>query len=187
MIRIHRFPISVATYHARGKRNVFPDIDDCPQPDCPYRGRLWRHGFYCRRAITLTAVFTIVIQRYLCPMCGRTVSLLPSFLAPRFQYTLGALLWLLRAVGVAGRSTRDAVEAWRAEGGCPELNRQHVQFLLRRLERQAGVCRSLLGVGEEAPIAVQLAERVLSAADMKEFAERVWIRWQRPFLASSAL
>lgn len=184
MIRIHRFPISVATYHARGKRNVFPDIEDCSQPGCPYRGRLWRHGFYTRRAITPAEVFTIVIQRYLCPMCGRTVSLLPSFVAPRFQYTLAALFWLLHSVHAVGRSTRGTIEAWRAAGGCPELSRQHLQFLMRRLQRQAAVYRLLLGVGAEAPVAVQLVERVLSAADMEAFSERLWLHWRRPFLAS---
>lgn len=183
MIRIHRFSLPVSTYSALGKWNLFPQIYDCPQPGCHHRGRLRRHGFYSRRAIALDGVFTVFIQRYLCPACGRTVSLLPSFLAPRFQYTLVAVMWLLHGLHGMKRSMRAVVRAWHDEGGCPELNRQHLQFVERRLRKQAAMCRLLLGVGDDEPVGAQLVRLVPAMGGIECFAEHVWQRWRRPFLS----
>ncbi|WP_423244837.1 DUF6431 domain-containing protein [Fonticella tunisiensis] len=50
-----------------------------------------RHCHYDRNVVTLNQHFIISIQRFLCPCCGKTYSLLPSFLIPYFIYTLSLL------------------------------------------------------------------------------------------------
>jgi Domain of unknown function (DUF6431) len=48
--------------------------------------RLWRHGSHRRKCRSLTVCVVLVIERMLCSLCGRTFSLLPSFLEPRKRY-----------------------------------------------------------------------------------------------------
>ncbi|MGE5605653.1 MAG: DUF6431 domain-containing protein [Bacteroidota bacterium] len=95
MVKFHNFHQTVQEYYSRGKENLFPILFDCPNPDCAYPGRLRFHGFYTRNALTLYGTFLIFIQRYFCPRCKHTVSLLPSFLAPRFQYSLSLIFFTL--------------------------------------------------------------------------------------------
>ena len=64
---------------------MFPEIYGCK--NCHFEGRLHRHGFYERNAITPYEVLRIVILRVKCPSCNKTFSLIPSFLIPYRQYT----------------------------------------------------------------------------------------------------
>lgn len=65
---------------------------------CGYDGMLHRHGHYDRNAVTLYQHFSISIQRFLCPSCRRTYSLLPSFLIPYFIYTFDVVIFCLYSI-----------------------------------------------------------------------------------------
>ena len=64
----------------------WPVLEVCPV--CGAHARLQGHGSYSRNALpTGETELVVVIHRLLCPVCRKTVSLLPSFLLPRFQHT----------------------------------------------------------------------------------------------------
>lgn len=133
MVQLHHFHSNVQEYYRRGKENLFPDLWGCPNPCCHYEGRLRRHGFYTRNALTIRASYVIVIQRYYCPACRKTVSLLPSFLAPHFQYTMACVLFILHALAMARLSFARIAEQVNCYSGRKEFSRQQVGFYRRRL------------------------------------------------------
>lgn len=66
---------------------VWPVLEECPS--CYARARLHGHGWYARNGLpSWECTLRLMIRRLLCPVCEQTVSLLPSFLLPRFQYTV---------------------------------------------------------------------------------------------------
>ena len=89
MIQFHDFGIDVQTYAERGKEYDFPLLKKCPH--CRAKRPLHRHGYYERNALTPHGDYRIWIVRYRCRECLKTVSVLPSFLLPYFQYTLSAI------------------------------------------------------------------------------------------------
>ncbi len=90
MIQFHDFGIDVQTYADRGKENDFPLVKHCPH--CQSPRALYRHGCYERYALTAEGEYRLWIARYRCRECRKTVSVLPSFLLPYFQYTL-SVIW----------------------------------------------------------------------------------------------
>jgi hypothetical protein len=57
--------------------------------NCRRATKLHHHGHYCRYVLTLTATYLlIVVLRFLCPLCGKTISYLPNFTA-----TYRAMQW----------------------------------------------------------------------------------------------
>lgn len=144
MIRYYHFHINIQEYSARGKQNLFPNLYDCPNPSCPYKGRLRHHGFYERYLLSLLTTYLIVIQRYYCPRCKFTVSLLPSFLVERFQYSLSYIFYViyLRFIRcwALGR-----IATFLNSCGRPEFSVQHVVFYLGRLSENFTLVRGLLG------------------------------------------
>lgn len=95
MVYYHDFLVELPRYAALGKFNNFPSLDCCPI--CRAKNRLQRHGFYERNAVVEECSFRIPICRLLCPDCGKTVSILPMFLLPYFQYTIDFILRILLA------------------------------------------------------------------------------------------
>jgi len=91
---IYNFGISLVKYCQRGKNNDFPTLTYCPQ--CGALKQLKKHGFYWRNVPFYIHVFHIPICRYLCEECQKTVSLLPSFLLPFFQYPLAFIIRRLK-------------------------------------------------------------------------------------------
>lgn len=82
---IHNFDISPAQYFLNGQDNEFLVIKRCPHCN----DLMIKNGFYKRFVITLNRkTYTIFIRRYRCKHCNHTVSILPSFLLPRFQRSL---------------------------------------------------------------------------------------------------
>lgn len=101
MVIIYDYHLSLKQYAKRGKENNFPEVDKCPC--CRGKVRLRRHGFFWRNALQRGNQYRIPICRLKCPSCQKTVSLLPDFLIPHFQYTLSAVLEQLRA-GLLGKT-----------------------------------------------------------------------------------
>jgi hypothetical protein len=67
---------------------LFPDPPKrCPFKDCSLPVKLKKHGYYSRYFISKTFKGSIFLRRYICPVCGRTISMLPMFCLQRFQYS----------------------------------------------------------------------------------------------------
>lgn len=78
---IHELEIDAEQYVAEGfqRHIVAPGI--CPHCDCA--DALWALGYYVRNLTRLGAGFLrIVIRRFRCRVCGKTISILPSFAQP---------------------------------------------------------------------------------------------------------
>ncbi len=76
-------PVSLEEYVALAKAVEFPVPGECPA--CKKKVNLKRHGWYLRYAAREDLEVQVWIPRLLYPACGRTISLLPSSIVPRFQ------------------------------------------------------------------------------------------------------
>ena len=64
----------------------WPVLEKCPV--CGARTNPQGHGWYSRNGLPSRDLeLVVMIRRLLCPVCKKTVSLLPWFLLPRFQHT----------------------------------------------------------------------------------------------------
>ncbi len=173
MQRIHAFNISPEEYYARGKKNDFPRIDVCPC--CSYPSNLPRHGFYWRNALFRKSQFRIPILRLKCPSCGKTISLLPDFLLPHFQYSLEYILIAVREFLMKRKTTI-----------CYQL----LQFYRRRfwgnLNRVEAFFRDqgYRGIIEEKDKAIKLLKLIGAFPKAKTFAKRFQDHFQHNFMAN---
>ena len=94
----------------------------CPFKKCGVNLEMKKHGFYSRFLTTFKFSGRIRIRRYICPKCGKTVSMLPSFCIPRVSYGATLVVMLLRFALTAG-SIRKAAKTFRT----------HVASITRRL------------------------------------------------------
>jgi transposase-like protein len=85
MVIVTEFGCLVHEYVERCSGLVFPRPSECPQ--CRVVDALIGHGFYKRKALSPTQVYTLRIKRWYCKACQRTLSLLPSFVL-RFRHYL---------------------------------------------------------------------------------------------------
>ena len=97
---------SVAEYAERGKRFDFPEIKRCPNRKCRNQ-TMHKHGFYERNCCDGFTWHRIFVRRYCCPSCGATVSFLPLFCLPWFQYSLACLWRCLLARFIDGLSLKE--------------------------------------------------------------------------------
>jgi len=132
MVIYHHFHITIQEYYRRGKQNLFPLFFKCPHPDCLYRKKLRSHGYYQRNVLTIHDTFVIYIKRYYCPSCRRTVSVLPSFLAKRFQYTPVLIFFALFRKFVTKLPLTRIVERLNSFSQRDEFSVQHIRFYSRR-------------------------------------------------------
>jgi len=100
--------------YQKANGDLFPDAPiRCIFEDCRMPARMKKHGFYKRYVIAYNFSGYIYIRRYICPCCGRTVSFLPSFLVPYFQYALPYILAFLNGYFKRRQSLRKYVEWFR--------------------------------------------------------------------------
>lgn len=78
--------MSPEEYTRRYEEIEWPVLEVCPV--CGAHARLQGHGSYLRNGLpSKETELVVMVHRLLCPVCRKTVSLLPSFLLPYFQYT----------------------------------------------------------------------------------------------------
>ncbi len=66
--------------YSQMNEEAFPSAPlKCPFSDCNMSVELKKHGYYKRYFISRNFTGNIYIRRYICPVCGRTVSMLPMF------------------------------------------------------------------------------------------------------------
>ncbi len=78
----------LAEYVIKGKEYPFPPPPLRSCHNCKTSVQFKKHGFYQRHLITNFFRDKIFIRRYICPLCGHTISYLPNFCLPRFVYGL---------------------------------------------------------------------------------------------------
>jgi hypothetical protein len=61
-----------------------PPIKRCHNPECNRIVHFRKHGFYERYFYSREYRGKIVIRRYICPLCGHTISYIPHFCLPGF-------------------------------------------------------------------------------------------------------
>jgi hypothetical protein len=93
---------SAKEYQKQGKEFTFPDLTKELCPHCK-TDVLKKHGFYKRYLILLQFAGVILIRRYICKECGRTVSLLPSFAHPGRAYGIEPIIYVLTGFYVFGK------------------------------------------------------------------------------------
>ena len=169
---IHAFNISPREYYIRGKKNDFPGIETCPL--CSYPSTLSRHGFYWRNVLFRKTQYRIPILRLKCPSCGKTISLLPDFLLPHFQYSLEYILGAVRQFFMQSKTT---------------IYYQLLQFYRRRfwgnLNRMEAFFRDqgYWGFIPEKDKAIKLLKLIGASPEAKTFAKRFQDHFQRNFMA----
>ena len=145
MVQTHHFQICIQEYFNRGKDNLFPDLYGCPNPLCCYEGRLRRHGFYSRNVLSLMGTYIIFIQRYYCPYCKRTTSLLPSFLVSRFQYSISCIIFAFFQLTVCRVSFAAIAKKINLNSRRSEMSYQHISFYRKRLLQNRPMITGYLG------------------------------------------
>ena len=159
-------------YSERFREVEWPVLETCPV--CGARARLLGHGWYSRNALPTREVELVVrIHRLLCPVCLRTVSLLPSFLLPFFQHTAQFLV----------KSLLGKVKSYR------ELLRFHWRRFLANANMVLAFLRDL-GMRERLPDggkerAMKLL-RSIEASGLEMFSMLFQKHYHRGFMADSS-
>lgn len=113
---------------------LFPNAPaTCRLPGCQMPVEMKKHGFYERYIITHEYSGYIYIRRYFCPCCGRTVSFLPSFAIPYFQYAIGYILGFLDGFFESKKSLRQYILWFQQKNDA--FSRRHFRYYIDRLFR----------------------------------------------------
>lgn len=108
MQRIYPCPLTPDQYVRSGAHQQIIPESVCPR--CGQAGPLHRHGTYARGLTTLLGrVLLLLVARFLCPSCRRTLSYLPSF---ALSYRLVSAPTVQAFLD--GETQRRDVMAWRS-------------------------------------------------------------------------
>jgi len=122
---------SAETFSVKNK-DIFPSAPErCPFKDCLMPVRLKKHGYYKRFFISKTYTGVIYLRRYICPVCGRTVSMIPMFCLQGFQYSGIDLLNILYEFYQGGVSLNKLIEKTKPD--LPTIERRHVNYYRKRI------------------------------------------------------
>ena len=111
---------------------IFPTAPNkCPFADCNMPIELKKHGYYTRFFISKDFSGILYIRRYICPVCGRTVSMLPMFCLQYFQYSAIDILNILYEFYVSGISLESLIR--RNKSAFPYLERRHINYYRKRI------------------------------------------------------
>jgi hypothetical protein len=109
----------------------YPDAPArCPHKDCKMSVTMLKHGFYDRNILTLYYQGRIRIRRYRCPLCGKTVSMIPAFCIGFFEYGLCVIIGVIKSA--VSLSIGAATKQWNKI--LPGISRRHIQYWKARLK-----------------------------------------------------
>ncbi len=112
--------------------NLFPEApDSCPFKDCLAKIKPRKHGYYKRFFISKSFSGRLFIRRYLCSVCGRTISFLPVFCIPRFQYSGKDILNMLYRIYHFGISISGLIKEFKDI--IPLITRRHLNYYKKRI------------------------------------------------------
>jgi hypothetical protein len=111
---------------------LFPYAPErCPFKDCLMPVTLKKHGYYPRFFISKDFCGVIYVRRYICPLCGKTVSMLPMFCLPGFQYSGIDIIKILHEFYQGRFSLKKLVEKLKPD--FPSIERRHVNYYRKRV------------------------------------------------------
>jgi transposase-like protein len=119
------------TYADRGTGRYPEAPEHCPHAGCNKPVKMKKHGFYKRYIILRGLNVQIRIRRYKCPVCGKTVSMLPAFCLSYYQYGIEAITAMLKSAVECG--VHAATRTWGAEFA--QVTRRHIAFWRAQLKR----------------------------------------------------
>jgi len=125
--------VNPAEYAKQGTDFAFPVPESCPNPECMVPIPPIKHGFYERNCLDFGFNGRILIRRYYCPYCGKTISYLPSFCLPYFQYSL-AIIYLVIS-GYFNSELSYSKIVYQVKQHNPDLHcmdKQHIEFYILR-------------------------------------------------------
>jgi hypothetical protein len=137
-------------------------------PHCQIPVKMSKHGFYKRYIIHTTYEGNIRIRRYICHDCCKTVSMLPSFCVPRYQYSVEIIIMSL-LTAILNHSVNHVVKKWSQR---PEsLTKRHVIHYRKRITQNRGTIQ--LGLNLMSPEFIDLKQITGDTDWTKEFLEVV--------------
>lgn len=112
--------------------SIFPVAPDrCPFKDCSMPVVLKKHGYYSRYFISKSFSGILYIRRYICPVCGRTVSMLPVFCLQYFQYSALNILNILSELYLKGIPLNKLIKKVRCD--LPSMDRRNINYYRKRI------------------------------------------------------
>jgi hypothetical protein len=120
--------LSPEEYASQGENIEFPVPERCPNPECMMPIPPKKHGFYQRTCLDFTYRGRILIRRYYCPYCGKTVSYLPSFCLPYYQYSLAVIYLILVSYFCADMSYSRVLSNLKEHIPDMTFAKQHIDF-----------------------------------------------------------
>lgn len=132
MQEIFEVDVSPSEYARQGINFEFPVPKSCPNPECLIPISPKKHGFYERNSLGFCYCGKIIIRRYYCPYCGKTISYLPSFCLPYFQYSLAIIYQILSEYLVALNSYSRIIKKFKRKHNKLSLESQHIAFYILR-------------------------------------------------------
>lgn len=130
---------------AEKNETLFPKAPEkCPIPSCGMPVQMKKHGFYERYIISREYCGYIHIRRYYCACCGHTLSYLPSFAIPYFQYAVCYILGFLDGFFRAEKSLRQYVFWFKKKNG--DFSRRHFRYYIDRLFRNRKLIQYFLNL-----------------------------------------
>ena len=145
----------------------YPDAPSrCPH--CHIPAMMKKHGFYKRYIILISYDGVIRIRRYICDECQRTVSMLPSFCVPRYQYGTEIIITAL-LTAIIKNSVTYAATKWPER---PQtLTRRHIIQYRKRIMRNRGFIQ--LGLNLMSPEFISLGKTAGDTEWTRKFLEAV--------------
>lgn len=124
---------------------LFPSVPAlCPHKDCSMPVKLKKHGYYSRYFISKKFKGCIYLRRYICPVCGRTVSMLPMFCLQRFQYCGFDIVNMLYEFYQGEISLRKLIEKIKVD--LPVLERRHLNYYRKRIVKNRHLIQYILNL-----------------------------------------
>lgn len=121
-------------YIRKGKDYPFPPppVRRCHNNNCKKVVQFKKHGFYQRHLITNIFRDKILIRRYICPLCGHTLSYLPNFCLPRFVHGVKEILLYIEKTFMGKETLKSCLDKLNSINEGLNISRQLVYHYKKR-------------------------------------------------------
>lgn len=170
MIDITSFPYGVEKYNTLGKNNIIQFKIGCQC--CGYKGRLHRHGYYFRNAITQNSIYRIPILRFKCPICNKIYSALPSFLIPYFQYIFDFIFSCLYDSYISKLSYKQIIDKLKELNFKGSFNAAHITHFKKRMNEIKDKVYSFFCADNDVCTTISIYEIPLIIKNIKDCIEK---------------